>query len=148
MRRKTLDNQSAIQLGLTMFLMTVLLHYGTRRILDFGLVTRCFRVVAEHAPETQSDEINLWLLVIGGIWTSHHASDDWLDAQIKTSIERLCISKWQEVRAAMQKLPWISGLARSAWRDILERHTVWYLNKLPSIKLRKLCSTNSEFATK
>jgi hypothetical protein len=108
--RNIFDNQSTMHLGLVMFLMTILLHHGTRRILDFGLVTQCFRDAVENATEAQNDNISLWLLVMGGIWTSHHPLSDWLEARIKIVSERVRISTWQEARAAMQKLPWITVL--------------------------------------
>lgn len=93
-----------------MFLMTVLLHYGTRRILDFGLVVQCFKSVVENATEAHNDNMTLWLLIMGGIWTSHHPLDGWLEARIKIAVERLCILEWKDARAAIQKLPWIDIL--------------------------------------
>ena len=106
--RTKFDEHSTLHLGLLLFIMTLFLHHGSRKVVSFELVSQILLGIAtESATVGPSDHMVLWLMIIGGIWTSSDACSSWLVPRIKETADRIGIQCWKDARIAIQELPWI-----------------------------------------
>lgn len=106
--RTMFDEHSTLHLGLLLFIMTLFLHHGSRKVVSFELVSQTLLDIAtESATVGPSDHMVLWLMIIGGIWTSDDACSSWLVSRIKETAHRMGIQRWEDARMASQELPWI-----------------------------------------
>lgn len=105
---KQISNIDAVlHIGLTICVVTSFLQLNERQLLRYDLVTLRFKEVLDVSSDNVADELLLWLVIMGGIWTS---DESWLIPRIRTLAERLGIYAWEEARALIRELPWIGVL--------------------------------------
>ena len=115
---ETFDENSLVHLGLVLCTMTVLLHHGTRTVIDFHLVSDCLECVLDSVTEQHDTELVLWLLSMGGIWTS---GAEWVVDRIKSQAGSLASARWNVVHERLTKLPWINVLHDKAGQSFWDK---------------------------
>lgn len=115
---------SAVQMGLLALMTTVLFQYGHPKRLSYDLLAAKLRAAIKSAADCKTTDSVwlLWLLFVSGTTVLRTTDDHWLFPLIKQSLCSLQLDRWQDVRAELQKFPWISSLhdraAKHLWQDI------------------------------
>ena len=107
---RLLDEHSVLHLGLTLFVMTIFLHHGSRKVLSFKLVPQILLDICSESTDERNDYMLFWLLIIGGIWTSSDACGSRLIPHIKETAGKMGIECWEDAQGVLQKLPWIGAV--------------------------------------
>lgn len=116
--RDSFDKQTITHVGLVLFVMTIFLHHGTRSIIDFQLASSYLEVILNNDDSDQDDDVVLWALLIGGIWT---ANAGWIIERAKITVQRTEISTWSDVQNRIQGLPWINVLHNKPGEEFWHR---------------------------
>jgi hypothetical protein len=98
--------------GMMMFILTVFLRYDSRRIIECDLMSQCLEATIQRRLGEAYHELELWLLVIGGIWASAGGDDDgdWIIPRIVPMAQKMGLYTWGEVRGCIGNFPWINGI--------------------------------------
>ena len=104
------DSDAAYHMGLIIFMMTTFLHHKHHQIMDYKLVTLCFKDVVDGQSEELDNELLLWLLIVGGMWIAGDSHSEWLSHKIRTTTQRLGVDSRDEARKCMARFPWIDAL--------------------------------------
>lgn len=119
--------ESIYQIGLTIFMMTMFLQYGRRRLHRFTRITQLLkRGVEAHSLHEDKDQM-LWLMVLGGIWMMDGVWDldehtgEWLPPLITELALEMGVRSWDDARARIVKYPWIHKLHDEPGRLIWEK---------------------------
>lgn len=115
--------QAAYHTALTILMMSMFLHYDRRRVMDYGLITRHLWLALDGVPVgEQEDELNLWVMMMGGLWISADDHVILLAPKIMITAERLGICTWEDMLSSVTKFPWIHALhdepGRELWKKI------------------------------
>ncbi|CAG9990899.1 unnamed protein product [Clonostachys byssicola] len=114
----TNDADAMYHLGLLIFMLTLFITIEKQRILECCPVSDAVRELLDRDLSKSSDELVLWFLLIGAIWTST-VEGDWILPNLQEVRKRLCLNKWEEVQCRIESFPWISVLhdepGRSLW---------------------------------
>lgn len=105
--RRMLDQHSAIHVGLMIFIMTIFIHHGRRKMITFEVVVDILLDISSEPADGQNDYVLFWLLMIGGIWASDDAWGNQIVPRLKETAKRMGIGSWDDARTAIQKMPWI-----------------------------------------
>ncbi|KAK9802174.1 hypothetical protein AB5N19_07982 [Seiridium cardinale] len=115
-------------IGLTIFMMTLFLQHDGRRIWHYPIVSHRFRdVVSYKIPGSDGndyayDSLNLWAMLIGGIWVLPDDDGYWLQPKLQALSRRLEIKDFDGVLDRINNLPWINALhdgpARAIWEMV------------------------------
>jgi hypothetical protein len=97
-------------IGLTIFMMTSFLQLGGRQILRYDLVALRLKEVLDGELKEADDDLVLWLMVIGGIWTSGSTNGVWLNERTRELAERMGIDTWADAVRIVDRYPWIEAL--------------------------------------
>jgi hypothetical protein len=116
--------EAAYHIGLTVFMMTSFLQYDRRRILEYELVSLCLKDVLDSGLDEHDGDLVIWLIFIGGIWTSGDSDGRWLVSRVRRLVRRLGINSWAEVHSSVREFPWINALhdrpGRAVWNLVYQ----------------------------
>lgn len=104
------DIEAVYHIGMTIFMMTLFLQYDGQRILQYELVSLRLQDVLDRGLDDLDNDLVLWLMFIGGIWTLGGTDGLWLFSRIRTLAFRLGVNSWAEVHSCISGLPWIRAL--------------------------------------
>lgn len=121
--RQIFDEYAVIHFGLVLFAMTVLLHHGARKVIDFHLASECLQHILDNSRLYNDDDSMLWLLVIGGIWTS---DTQWISLQSSQLLKHTSCTSWTNVKARLVKYPWIRVLHDKAGEEFWDKLRIVY----------------------
>jgi hypothetical protein len=109
--------------GMMMFIMTVFLRCDSRRIIECDLMSRCLEATVQRRLSEAYRELELWLLVVGGIWATAggEGDDDWVAPRIVPMAQSLGLQTWDEVRGCMSNFPWINSIQDEPGRKLWDR---------------------------
>jgi len=110
--------QDGYQIGLTLFMMSLFLQYGRRRVLNYDNMTQRLKRILESSTLRGEDEFVLWLLMTGGVWVLDDADMEWLHPKIKAHAEGMGLRSYEEVLECVEKYPWIGKLHEEPGRTI------------------------------
>ncbi|PWY75522.1 hypothetical protein BO70DRAFT_430957 [Aspergillus heteromorphus CBS 117.55] len=117
--------EAAYHIGLIVLMMTVFLQFDHRRILEYELVSLRLRDVVESGLDEEEPELALWLVFLGGIWTSG-GSKGWFVERICGLVGRMGMRSWAEVQGLVCKFPWVGALHGPLGRGVWELVGVCY----------------------
>jgi hypothetical protein len=119
---KQISSMEAVyHIGLTIFMMTSFLQLDGRQILRYDLVTLRLKETLDDDLEELDDDLVLWLMIIGGIWTLGGTDGAWLIPRIRKLAGRLGIDVWADVLNVVSRFPWIGVLHDEAGREVWKR---------------------------
>jgi hypothetical protein len=100
---------AAYHTGLVMYMMSLFLQHGRRRIIDYDLITIRLKEVLDCKQELD-DDLALWLMCLGGIWVADDPYRLWLRPTISEFTRTREIDSWLEVHGRVSKFPWINAV--------------------------------------
>ncbi|VUC25496.1 unnamed protein product [Clonostachys rosea] len=117
----TNDTDAMYHLGLIIFMLTLFITIEKQRILDCIPVSDTLRDLLDHDLSKASGELVLWVLLVGGIWTST-VEGDWILPKLQLMKQWLRLNDWEEVQCRIASFPWIGVLhdqpGRSLWNRL------------------------------
>jgi hypothetical protein len=112
----------AYHLGLLMFVMTVFLQFDPSRILYFESVSLSLKLIVDNCLKSGDRDVALWVLFMGGIWTSGDPDGgEWLLQRTQTYMRNAQVHTWAEVYSSVSKFPWINVLHNNPSRVLWSR---------------------------
>lgn len=114
---------SEYHIGLVLFIITIFLQYDNRRVLNCTLVLDCLKDTLIGPLENGQPELRLWLMVMGGIWTSGDSEiASWMFPLALDTASRLGLETWMDVRTSINAYPWVNRLhdrsGEELWKQI------------------------------
>lgn len=97
-------------IGLTLFMMTMFLHRGRRRVVDHELVSVRLRHLLDSELDDYDDELIFWLVTICGIWVTDAADGDWPVPMMHDTAQRLGVDTWSKAQAVVRRFPWLNSV--------------------------------------
>ena len=120
--RQKLDIQAVLHVGMLVFTMSIFLQHDPAQIMDFSLVSECWKEAVDNNLDGHEGSFPLWLLLVGSVWTSHHA---WLAPRLMSQARRLGLSAWEDIRRSVGNYPWLNALHDAPGRKLWDRAQSW-----------------------
>lgn len=115
------DLQSAHHIGMAVFMMTIFLCFDQRRIIKYELVSPCMKEVICGGLDEHEEELEFWLLMLGGIWASCDQNDGWFVSRLQERDRALGIETWDDARRILAKFPWIDVIHNEPGRELWDQ---------------------------
>lgn len=113
----------AYHVGLMIFLMSLFLHVGSQRFMEYDNLTRRLRRVFESEFLEGEDELKLWVLMMGSVWVASDEDTEWLLVIMRGLMRSLELGSWSEVVRVLKRWPWIGtlhdGPGRMFWSRVI-----------------------------
>jgi hypothetical protein len=100
----------ACHIGLAVYLSTLYIQHGSRRMLKYGLVGKCLRATIEACFDDIDAKVLLWVFLLGGPSLLAQSTKSWLAPKVLEVLDMLGTRSWSEVRSLVATFPWICGL--------------------------------------
>lgn len=111
--------EDAYHAGLTLFMTTLFLQYGSKRALHCVSITGRLKIVLQSTTLEREDGLKLWLLMLNCVWVMGDGEADWLLPIVGEQSRKMDLSAWEEARKVVERYPWIGRLhdesARLFW---------------------------------
>ncbi len=102
--------ENAVHLGLVAFMMPFM-HRFDVKIPDSPLLSRLIHSAVQGAfgIEKDTQEVLLWIMLVGGASVLTQPKDRWLISLISHTMHTLRLHTWEDVARTMVRYPWIDA---------------------------------------
>lgn len=100
----------AYHVGLTLFIMTLFLQHGKKRMLQYHNIVRRLRNVLDSKVLDQEHELKFWLSMAGGVWVSQDDGAEWLPPLVRSEAKKMRLTGWEDAKSVLKRYPWIHPL--------------------------------------
>ena len=108
--------------GLVLFTMSIFLRHDNRRVVECTLVSKRFVDTLAGGSDKEHPELCLWLMMMGGIWTSGDDSvTAWLFSVALNTASSLGLETWSDVRTCVKQFPWVDKLHDQPGAELWKR---------------------------
>ena len=113
--------EDAYHVGLTLFIMTLFLQHGRKRMLQYHNVVRRLRNVLDSKVLDQEHELKFWLSMVGGVWVNQDDGAEWLPPLVRSEARKMGLTGWEDAKSVLKRYPWIHPLHDEAGVQVWEK---------------------------
>ena len=124
------DSQTEYHLGLLLFMVGSCFQMKGKRIVDFRLVSMCFKEFLDSELVLLGNDSTLWLMVLGGMCSLGEDDMDWIAGKIRQLAQARGIHSWEDAQSSICRFPWIHAVHDQSGRELWNR--VLYSRQLPA----------------
>jgi hypothetical protein len=116
------DIQSAYNIGLSLFMISIYFHNKQDRMARPGLITALAKEVIGSMLDDHEDEFTLWLLILGGISVPANDGREWMVEKLRDQASMLGIMTWEQAKDSLASFPWMNAIhdepSRKLWDEV------------------------------
>ena len=102
--------EDAYHVGLTLFMMSLFLQHGRKRLLQYDNITMRLKNVLDSAALDQEHGLKFWLLMVEGVWVVEDDDAQWLPPSVESEARNMGLIDWEHARKVLERYPWIHPL--------------------------------------